>query len=257
VGAERGARARSLRPPERVSARPRSVGLRVDALDWDRVEQSLWEFGYAHTQVVLTPGECDALVGLYDQDALFRNTVEMRRHGFGEGDYKYFKAPLPERVAELREALYPRLAPIANRWKEALAEAARFPPTLAEFLTVCVARGQTKPTPLLLHYEAGGYNCLHQDIYGEVAFPLQVAAFLSRPGVDYTGGEFLLVEQRPRAQSRGEALTPAQGELVIFTTRERPARGRRGFHRVNLRHGVSRIRTGRRYTLGVIFHEGK
>jgi uncharacterized protein len=233
------------------------VAERVDDLDWDAIERSLWDVGYAHTPAVLTPSECDALVGLYDRDLLFRSTVEMRRHGFGEGDYKYFKPPLPDLVAELREVFYPRLAPIANRWMEALRAEGRFPPALSEFLALCAARGQTKPTPLMLHYEAGGYNCLHQDIYGDVAFPLQVSAFLSRPGVDYTGGEFLLVEQRPRAQSRGEAITPAQGELVIFTTRERPARGRHGFHRVSLRHGVSRIRTGRRYTLGVIFHDGK
>jgi hypothetical protein len=240
-----------------VATRLESVADRVAALDWDALERSLWDFGYAHTPALLAPGECEALVALYDHDALFRSRVDMRRHAFGEGDYKYFATPLPAVVRELREAFYPRLAPIANRWMEALGSATRYPPTLERFLEVCAARGQTKPTPLLLHYEAGGYNCLHQDTYGDVAFPLQVAAFLSRPGVDYTGGEFLLVEQRPRAQSRGEAVAPGRGELVIFATRERPARGGRGFHRVNLRHGVSRIRSGRRYTLGVIFHDAR
>jgi uncharacterized protein len=229
----------------------------VAALDWPRIASSLDEEGYAHAPALLTPAECDALVALYDRDALFRSRVEMRRHGFGEGDYKYFAAPLPPLVAELREAFYPRLAPVANRWMEALGAATRFPPALDAFLEACARRGQTKPTPLLLHYEAGGYNCLHQDLYGDVAFPLQVAVFLSEPDVDYTGGAFLLVEQRPRAQSRGEALLPRRGELVIFATRERPVRGRRGYYRVNLRHGVARIRTGRRYTLGVIFHDAR
>jgi uncharacterized protein len=233
------------------------IAARLTALDWQAIEQSLWEWGYAKTPPVLTPAECAELIALYADDGRFRSRVDMARYKFGVGDYKYFDAPLPPLVEALRVHAYPALAAIANRWEAALGTATRYPPDLPSLLARCRQRGQTKPTPLLLHYEAGGYNCLHQDIYGEVAFPLQVAAFLSRPGVDYTGGEFLLVEQRPRAQSRGEALTPAQGELVIFTTRERPARGRRGFHRVNLRHGVSRIRTGRRYTLGVIFHEGK
>jgi hypothetical protein len=227
----------------------------VAALDWGAIASSLDDDGYAHAPAVLTPAECDDLVALYDRDALFRSRVDMRRHGFGEGDYKYFAPPLPALVRELREAFYPRLAPVANRWMEALGAPVRFPPYLAAFLETCAARGQTKPTPLLLHYEAGGYNCLHQDLYGEVAFPLQVAAFLSEPEVDYTGGAFLLVEQRPRAQSRGEALSPRRGELVIFATRERPVRGHRGYYRANLRHGVARVRSGRRYTLGVIFHD--
>jgi len=229
----------------------------VAALDWPAIASSLDDYGYAHTRAVLTPVECDALVALYDHEPLFRSRIEMRRHGFGEGDYKYFAPPLPPLVRELREAFYPWLAPVANRWMGALGAPTRFPPTLDAFLESCARHGQTKPTPLLLHYEAGGYNCLHQDLYGEVAFPLQVAAFLSEPDVDYTGGAFLLVEQRPRAQSRGEALLPRRGELVVFTTRERPVRGRRGYYRTNLRHGVARIHTGRRYTLGVIFHDAR
>jgi hypothetical protein len=181
----------------------------------------------------------------------------MARHRFGEGDYQYLAAPLPPVVQALRVHAYPPLAAVANRWNEALGVPDRYPPTLEAFLTRCRAQGQTKPTPLLLHYEAGGYNCLHQDLYGEVAFPLQLVCFLSRPGVDYSGGEFLLVEQRPRAQSAAEVVTGVQGGLVFFTTRTRPVRGGRGHYRVNVRHGVARIRSGTRYTLGVIFHDAK
>ena len=181
----------------------------------------------------------------------------MARYKFGEGDYKYFAAPLPPLVQALRIHAYPPLAAIANRWEAALGSATRHPPDLAALLALCRRRGQDKPTPLLLHYEAGGYNCLDQDLYGDVVFPLQLTCFLSRRDVDYTGGEFLLVEQRPRAQSRGEAITTEQGEVVIFTTRHRPAEGARGFYRATMRHGVSRVRSGSRYTLGVIFHDAK
>ena len=181
----------------------------------------------------------------------------MARHRLGVGDYKYFAAPLPSVVQELRTAAYPPLAAIANRWMEALGSPWRYAPTLAGFHEHCAEHGQIQPTPLLLHYTAGGNNCLHQDLYGDVAFPFQVTGFLSRPAIDYSGGEFLLVQQRPRAQSVGEAILPSQGELVIFATRERPVRGKRGYYRVNMRHGVSRVRSGTRYTLGVIFHNAR
>jgi hypothetical protein len=234
-----------------------SVASRLAGLDWELIESELWARGYAETDPVLTPEECGELVALYADDRRFRQRVDMGRHRFGEGDYKYLAAPLPPVVQELRIHAYRPLAAVANRWNEALGVAERYPPTLAAFLEHCRAQGQTKPTPLLLHYEAGGYNCLHQDLYGEVAFPMQLLCFLSRPGVDYTGGEFLLVEQRPRAQSAAEVVPGSQGGLVFFTTRIRPVRGTRGSYRVNVRHGVSRVRRGSRYTLGVIFHDAK
>jgi uncharacterized protein len=228
---------------------------RVAALDWSAIERSLDERGHAVTEPLLTPGECEALVGLYDDDTMFRSRVDMTRHRFGEGEYKYFAAPLPPLVGALRAELYPPLARIANRWSHRIGDGARYPETLDEFLARCAEAGQTKPTPLVLRYEAGGYNCLHQDVYGSVAFPLQALVPLSRPGVDYTGGELLFVEQRPRAQSAGEAVLPPQGALVFFTTRTRPVAGARGHYRVNVRHGVSRVRSGTRHTLGVIFHD--
>jgi len=249
----RSAARRGLTPRRPLS----SVAARLAGLDWDRIESELWARGYAETDPVLTPEECGELVALYADDRRFRHRVDMGRHRFGEGDYKYLAAPLPPVVQELRSHAYPSLAAVANRWSEALGAAERYPPTLAAFLERCRAQGQTKPTPLLLHYEAGGYNCLHQDLYGEVAFPMQLLCFLSRPGVDYTGGEFLLVEQRPRAQSAAEVVPGSQGSLVFFTTRTRPVRGTRGCYRVNVRHGVSRVRHGSRYTLGVIFHDAK
>ena len=230
---------------------------RVARLDWAGIERQLWERGYAVTPSVLSRSECDDLVALYPDDSRFRSRIDMARHRFGVGDYKYFAVPLPPVVAGLRTHLYPPLARIANRWMEALQAADRYPATLDAFLKQCHERGQAKPTPLLLHYEDGGYNCLHQDLYGEVAFPLQAAALLTRPGVDYTGGEFLLVEQRPRAQSVGEAIVAEQGALVVFTTSIRPVRGARGCYRVTIRHGVSRVRSGRRFTLGIIFHDAR
>jgi len=233
------------------------IEARLAALDWRAIEQSLWELGYAKTPPVLTPAECTELIELYADDRRFRSRVEMARYRFGVGDYKYFDAPLPPLVEALRVHAYPTLAAIANRWEAALGTATRYPPDLPSLLARCRRRGQTKPTPLLLHYEAGGYNCLHQDLYGDVVFPLQLTGFLSRPGVDYTGGEFLLLEARPRAQSRGEAVATELGETVIFTTRDRPARGARGYYRAVMRHGVSRVRSGSRYTLGVIFHDAK
>jgi len=230
---------------------------RLESLDWQAIEQSLWERGYAKTPPILTPDECAALVALYKDDINFRSRIDMERYRFGVGEYKYFADPLPPLVQALRTYAYPPLAAIANRWMEALRILQHYPPELPDFLSFCSAHGQTKPTPLLLSYETGGYNCLHQDLYGEVVFPIQLACFLSRQGVDYTGGEFLLVEQRPRAQSRGEAITTEQGEIIIFTTCYRPARGARGYYRVQMRHGVSQVHSGSRYTLGVIFHNAK
>jgi hypothetical protein len=234
-----------------------TVSERIAALDWEAIEGQLWEFGYAKTPPMLVPEECQELIALYPDDSRFRSRIDMARYRFGLGDYKYFAHPLPPVVTDLRVAAYARLAAVANRWSEALGRRAPYPTDLDAFLAHCARRGQTKPTPLLLHYEAGGYNCLHQDIYGEIAFPLQLTCFLSRRGVDYEGGDFLLVEQRPRAQSRGESIQTEQGEMVIFTTRERPARGARGWFRCAMRHGVSRVRAGTRYTLGVIFHDAK
>ncbi len=230
------------------------VSSRLAQYNWTHIEAQLWAFGYAHLPSVLTPDECDDLVQLYPDTSHFRSRIDMARFRFGIGEYKYFDAPLPQMVQTLRVEAYPPLATIANRWQEAFGLAERYPADLSSFLDQCRAQGQIKPTPLLLRYEAEGYNCLHQDLYGEIAFPLQMTCFLSRPERDYTGGAFLLVEQRPRAQSRGEALTPGQGDIVIFTTRYRPVMGKRGYHRVTMRHGVSRVLSGSRYTLGVIFH---
>lgn len=230
---------------------------RLAQLDWKAIEASLWQRGYAKTDPLLTAEECDALVDLYNKDQLFRSRIDMKRFRFGEGEYKYFTYPLPLLVQTLRETIYPRLAVIANAWARASGQPDSFPLSHDKLLAFCRRNGQTKPTPLLLRYGAGDYNCLHQDIYGTVAFPLQVTAFLSRPDRDFSGGEFLLVEQRPRAQSRGEVLVPAQGEIVIFATRHRPVQGTRGYYRVNMRHGVSTVRSGSRFTLGVIFHDAK
>lgn len=226
-------------------------------VDWAAVERDLHAKGFAKLPPILTSAECEALVAMYPDDARFRSRVDMARFRFGVGDYKYFARPLPPIVDALRRDLYPRLAPVANAWQQALGQKRRYPATLDELVTVCARHGQTRPTPLLLHYEAGGYNCLHQDLYGEIAFPLQVTCFLSRRAVDYDGGEFLLVEQRPRAQSRGEALSFEQGEAIVFTTSHRPVQGKRGAYRATVRHGVSTITRGSRYTLGVIFHDAK
>ena len=230
---------------------------RVDKLDWKAMEASLWQRGYVKTDPLLTVDECEALVALYGNDRLFRSRIDMKRFRFGQGEYKYFTYPLPPLVQSLREAMYPRLAVVANAWAKALGHPDSFPLSHDRFLALCRRNGQTKPTPLLLHYTNGDYNCLHQDLYGTVAFPLQLTAFLSRPDRDFSGGEFLLMEQRPRAQSRGESLAPQQGEIVIFATRHRPVEGSRGYYRVNMRHGVSTVLSGSRFTLGVIFHDAK
>ncbi|HVA38548.1 MAG TPA: 2OG-Fe(II) oxygenase [Candidatus Dormibacteraeota bacterium] len=232
-----------------------SVRERVESLPWAEIERDLWAEGAARTPPVLMPGECRELRALYGEEDAFRSTVAMARHNFGEGEYRYFAYPLPPLVQQLRESLYARLAPIANAWGAALRRDAGFPPSLDQFLARCHAAAQSRPTPLLLRYRAGGWNALHQDLYGDLVFPLQATCFLSRPGADFEGGEFLLVEQRPRAQSRGQVLTPEEGELVLFATRDHPLRTSRGYARASLRHGVSRVRRGERRTLGVIFHD--
>ena len=228
---------------------------RVACLDWPAIQASLDAAGCATTGALLTPAECACLAGIYDTDALFRSRVVMARHGFGSGEYKYFAYPLPDPVGGLRAALYRRLAPIANRWEAALGREAAYPPEHAAYLDRGHAAGQARPTPLLLRYGAGDYNCLHQDLYGDLFFPLQVAFLLSAPGEDFTGGEFVLTEQRPRMQSRAEVVSLSQGEGVIFAVNQRPVQGTRGAYRVVMRHGVSRLRSGRRLTLGVIFHD--
>ena len=213
--------------------------------------------GFAKLPALLTPDECRLVRDLYPDDRHFRSRVDMARHRFGEGEYKYLTYPLPPLVQELREALYPPLADIANRWHEAMGVALRYPRDHASYLARCRKAGQGKPTPLLLQYGPGDYNCLHQDVYGEHVFPLQVAFLLSRPGEDFSGGEFVLTEQRPRMQSRAEVVPLAQGEGVIFPVHHRPVQGTRGIYRVNMRHGVSRLRSGHRHTLGIIFHDAK
>ena len=230
---------------------------RLAALDWSAMARSLDECGYATIPALLAPVRCAELAAMYDERERFRSRVVMERVRFGVGEYKYFAPPLPPLVGALRAALYPHLAPIANRWGCAMGRKGAYPADLERFLEICRRAGQTKPTPLLLRYEAGGYNCLHQDLYGEVAFPIQITCQLSRGGIDFSGGEFLLVENRPRAQSRGEAVTLEQGEAIIFATSERPVAGSRGHYRVTMRHGVSRVRHGRRLTLGIIFHDAK
>jgi uncharacterized protein len=226
-------------------------------IDWSRVEAELNEIGCAVAPSLLSAKECAALAGLYDDDARFRSRVVMARHNFGRGEYKYFSYPLPEPVAALRAAAYPPLAAIANRWYETLGLAPRFPAKHPEFLKRCHEAGQTRPTPLLLRYGAADYNCLHQDLYGEQVFPIQATVLLSAPGRDFSGGEFVLTEQRPRMQSRAEVVPLGQGDAVFFAVNQRPMRGARGWYRVTMRHGVSRIREGHRMTLGLIFHDAK
>lgn len=230
---------------------------RFAALDWASVATELDSHGCAVIGPLLNSKQCAALTGLYDADGIFRNRVVMAKHGYGRGEYQYFAYPLPSLIAELRTALYPRLAEIANRWNEELGIDIRYPREHKAFLNRCHDAGQTKPTPLILRYGPDDYNCLHQDLYGEHVFPLQVAFLLSRPGVDFTGGEFVLTEQRPRMQSRVEVVPLEQGQAVIFPVRERPVKGTRGSYHVNLRHGVSRLRSGSRHTLGIIFHDAK
>lgn len=236
---------------------PDDIGERVAAIDWPVIGTQLDSFGCATTGPLLTPDECAALSAGYDTDGIYRSRVIMARHGFGRGEYKYFSYPLPDIISGLRTALYPALADMANRWNAQMGLDPRFPAGHAAYLKRFHGAGQVKPTPLLLQYGAGDYNCLHQDVYGDLVFPLQVAFLLSRPGEDFTGGEFVLTEQRPRMQSRAEVLPLTQGEGVIFPVHHRPVQGTRGIYRVNMRHGVSRLRSGKRHTLGIIFHDGK
>jgi uncharacterized protein len=240
-----------------AAAAAAAVADRVATLDWERMAAELDAHGCAATGPLLTVEECAALAAAYPSDGLFRSRVIMARHGFGRGEYKYFAYPLPPTVAALRSALDPPLAAIANRWNEVMGVAVRYPRELAEFLARCHRAGQEKPTPLLLQYGAGDYNCLHQDLYGENVFPLQVTVLLSAPGGDFAGGEFVLTEQRPRMQSRAEVVPLERGEAVIFPVHHRPVIGTRGSYRVNMRHGVSRLRSGHRHTLGIIFHDAK
>jgi uncharacterized protein len=231
------------------------VARRADSIDWTRISQDLDDRGSATIAGLLTAAECQSVTTLYAVDEMFRSRVVMARHGFGRGEYKYFAYPLPAIVGSLREALYPRLAPVANRWHAAMDIDVRFPDQHAKFIERCHAAGQLRPTPLLLQYGMDDYNCLHQDLYGEHVFPLQVAILLSEPERDFTGGEFVITEQRPRMQSRPEVVPLRQGDAVVFAVHHRPVQGTRGVYRVNLRHGVSRLRSGHRHTLGIIFHD--
>jgi uncharacterized protein len=228
---------------------------RVAAIDWTAAGEAIAARGFATVPKFLTRSDCEALVALYVDDRRFRKRIEMARHGYGDGSYGYFGEPLPPLVAAMREALYPPLAKVANAMMADLGREHRYPPTLGGFRRRCRAHGQTKPTPLLLHYEAGGYNRLHQDVYGPLAFPLQGTALLSRPEIDFEGGAFLLMETMPRQQSRGEAVALEQGELILFAGSDRPVPGKRGFRRARVRHGVATVTRGERYTLGVIFHD--
>jgi uncharacterized protein len=238
-------------------AAPKSAAARVGTFDWERVSQDLDVQGSAMIEHLLSPDECQALAALYPKDDLFRSRVVMERHGFGRGEYKYFSYPLPDLIASLRTAIYPHLVPIANRWNAAMGIDVRYPENPAEFIERCHQAGQAKPTPLLLQYGAGDYNCLHQDLYGEHVFPLQLTVLLSSPDKDFTGGEFVMTEQRPRMQSRPIVVPLRQGDGVVFAVHNRPVEGTRGVYRVNLRHGVSRIRSGHRHTLGIIFHDAQ
>ncbi|MGO1003186.1 2OG-Fe(II) oxygenase [Lysobacter sp. CA196] len=234
---------------------PSGLDERIDRLDWSAIAADLDAGGHALLRSLLTREQCDAVAGAYDDEARYRSRVVMARHGFGRGEYRYFRYPLPELIEGLRQACYPRLAPIAQRWNEAMGIEVAYPPRLDEFLARCHGAGQTRPTPLLLRYASGDYNCLHQDLYGEHVFPLQIAILLSQPGRDFDGGEFVLTEQRPRMQSRVEVVPLQQGDAVAFAVNQRPVRGARGHYRVAMRHGVSRLHSGQRHTLGLIFHD--
>ena len=228
---------------------------RLQRQGWTAFRQDLDRHGWARLPALLDPGECRDLAALYPQDSHFRSHIHMAKHGFGKGEYRYFRYPLPALVQDLRQALYPRLAMVANGWNERMGLALRYPPTHQAYLDSCHAAGQRRPTPLLLQYVSGDFNCLHQDLYGELAFPLQVAFLLSEPGRDFTGGEFVLTEQRPRMQSRVQVVPLRQGDAVAFAVHHRPVQGLRGNYRVNMRHGVSSLRAGLRHTLGIIFHD--
>ena len=242
----------------RIASVSPSIAQRIGALDWVSAAKSLSERGYAVTSSILTRAECDSLVALYNDALPFRSHIIMERYRFGVGDYKYFANPLPELVTDLRSSAYPHLAEVANHWAGAPGETGSpYPRDHEAFLKICHKAGQNKPTPLMLHYEAGGFNCLHLDLYGEVSFPLQMVFLLGQQGRDWEGGELVLVEQQPRAQSKAQVVVADCGQAIIFTTRYRPVKGSRGYYRVNLRHGVSRVHSGTRYTLGVLFHEAQ
>ena len=241
----------------KIAAGRSSPAQRIDGYAWEMIAADLDCFGCAVLPNLLTPGECADLAALYPQERHFRSHIHMARHGFGKGEYRYFKYPLPALIAELRGALYPHLATVANAWNARMNVATRYPAQHADYLKLCHKVGQTRPTPLLLQYTAGDFNCLHQDLYGELVFPLQATIVLSVPGKDFTGGEFVLTEQRPRMQSRVEVVPLAQGDAVIFAVHHRPVQGTKGAYKVNLRHGVSRLRSGHRHTLGIIFHDAK
>ncbi|HKU44253.1 MAG TPA: 2OG-Fe(II) oxygenase [Polyangiales bacterium] len=238
-----------------MTTRSAALARRIGALPWADLAGELAARGCARIPELLSAEQCGSLIELYDQPERFRSKIVMSRHGFGRGEYQYFDHPLPPLVAAARAAAYPQLVPIANAWAEQLGQERRFPDELEAFHASCHAAGQTRPTPLLLRYGPGDYNCLHQDVYGELLFPLQLAVLLSEPGADFSGGEFVLTEQRPRMQSRVEVVPLARGDAVIFAVQHRPVLGTKGYYRVNMRHGVSRIRSGSRYTLGVIFHD--
>ena len=233
------------------------MALCLISMMWEQVTKDLDAEGHAISKRILSPDECDQIRGFYQKEGLFRSQVVMERHGFGRGEYKYFSYPLPDLIKALRTSVYPRLVPLANRWNEAMGSNVRYPATHAEYIERCHQAGQDKPTPLLLKYETDDYNCLHQDLYGENVFPLQLAILLSAPEVDFTGGEFVMTEQRPRMQSRPIVVPLQKGDGVVFAVRHRPVQGRKSVYRVNLRHGVSRLRSGNRYTLGIIFHDAQ
>ena len=235
----------------------RSAQERVSKYDWSVLGADLSHYGCAVLEKLLVREECREIATLYSRENYFRSHIQMARHGFGRGEYRYFKYPLPDLLGGLRTVLYPRLAPIANEWNQRMGDNARYPEEHAAFLRLCHDRGQVRPTPLLLQYAPGDFNCLHQDLYGDLAFPIQVAILLSEPGRDFTGGEFVLTEQRPRMQSRVEVVPLRQGDAVAFAVHNRPVKGTKGHYRVNMRHGVSRLRSGQRHTVGIIFHDAK
>lgn len=227
----------------------------IEQQDWNKISDRLNENGYAVVNKVLTVAECENLVQQYDHPELYRKTINMERYRFGSGEYKYFNYPLPAIIEQVRQSVYPYLAPVANNWMKALNSTKQFPQSLTELLEQCHAHHQTRPTPLILKYGKGGYNTLHQDLYGDIFFPMQLVLFLDEPGKDYEGGEFVLIEQRPRAQSKAIVLKPGKGDMLVFTTNFRPVKGAKGYYRVNMKHGVSEITTGKRHTLGIIFHD--
>ena len=240
-----------------ADTRTESIAERIEAIAWEEVSRELDAQGNAVIEGLLSSEECQAVAGLYQSEGRFRSKIVMERHSFGRGEYKYFRYPLPELIASLRSAVYPRLVPVANRWNQALRLNVHYPEKHVDFTDRCHRAGQNKPTPLLLRYETDDYNCLHQDLYGEHVFPLQLAILLSEPGKDFTGGEFVMTEQRPRMQSRAMVVPLRQGDGVLFAVNNRPVQGKKGVYRVNLRHGVSRLRSGHRYTLGIIFHDAQ